>query len=354
MNLSDKSKVLLERYLLAVERRLPLQGRKDMIAESKANFMDTLEDKPAPEEILSEDVLEAELREELGSPRSVAAAYFSTDALIGPQYNSIFRLAVTILVPIVVGAVTLASIIALIVDSGENPFFGIWQMIGSAWQAAVGVIGTVAIILMVLTRFFPQLNKENLPDFFDDEQKDWSVIDLPELVVEKEKIQTWEPIVGIAFGVLFVVIFLFFFDEVVGMWWMQDDKQWHIMPVFTEAFKRFIPWMVVNAGLGILLDGLLLYQGRRSILARFFEIVIKVSEISLVGTLLNAGTLVFFDKSLALSKGFPESAIEGMQTLFRYDFVHWFLVFLLVVLIVDLVKKGVDLVRGYYPKQAAA
>ena len=135
MNLSEKSQVLLDRYMLAVERRLPLQGRKDMIAEIRSNLMDTLEDHYSPKEVLSESMMEEELRK-LGSPRSVAAAYFPTDALIGPQHNTIFRLVVIYLMPIVVSVVFFAGSTVIHNQRWRKPLL---EHLGVVWNClAVG------------------------------------------------------------------------------------------------------------------------------------------------------------------------------------------------------------------------
>lgn len=340
MKLSEKSLTLLERYLLAVERRLPLQGRKDMIAEIRSNLMDTLEDHYPADTVVDENQMETELHK-LGSPKSVAAAYFTSDALIAPQYNTIFRLAVTRLMPIVVAAVIFAGLLSFALSAGESPFWNIWELIGTGWNVAVGIVGTFALILIVLTRFFPQLTPSKEVDFLEDEQKEWKTSDLPELVVEQDKVHFWELVVGISFGVLALAFWLFLFDQLAGIWWLVDEK-WYMVPIFTEAFKAFIPWIAVNTGLDLLVNVIMISQGRRGILARVIEIGIKISEITLVGNMLNAGALVKFDSSLALAKGFPPQGIHGLQILFQTNFVHWFLIFLVVVLSIDLIKKIVE------------
>ncbi len=345
MKLSEKSQILVERYLLAVERRLPLQGRKDMIAEIRSNLMDTLEDQYPADTVLSEEKIEEELRK-LGSPKAVASAYFTSDALIAPQYNTIFRLVVTRLAPIVVAAVLFAGLLSFALSGGESPFWNVWELIGTGWNVAVGIIGTFAIILMVLTRFFPHLTPSKEVDFLEDEGKNWKVSELPELVVEQDKVHFWELVAGISFGVLALVFWLFLFDELAGIWWLVNDK-WYMVPIFTDAFKAFIPWIAVNTGLDLLVNVIMMSQGRRGILARLLEIGIKVSEITLVANMLNAGALVKFDSSLALAKGFPPEGIHGLQILFQYNFVHWFLIFLVVVFSIDLIKKIVELAKSF-------
>jgi len=82
--------------------------------------------------------------------------------------------------------------------------------------------------------------------------------------------------------------------------------------------------------------------------------IIKVSEIALVSTMLKAGTLLKFDAALARANGFPAEGIAGIETLFQYDFVRWFLIFLLVVLSIDLLKNAFHLLKGTYFKNIKA
>jgi hypothetical protein len=126
------------------------------------------------------------------------------------------------------------------------------------------------------------------------------------------------------------------------------------VPIFTEAFNAFIPWFIVNTSLNILLNFWLVYKAQRDAWARVFEMIIKVSEIPIVATMLNAGTLLKFDAALAQANGFPAEGIEGIQTLFQFDFVRWFLIFLLVVLSIDLLKNAFHLLKGNYFKNVKA
>ncbi len=344
MKLSEKSEVLLARYLLAVERRLPLTGRKDMIAEIRANLMDTLDDQYPPEEVLSEDKLEAELRK-LGSPAGVASSYFGSDALIGPQHNLVFRLIVTRLVPIVAGALVIAGIVSFIVSGGKSPFWSLWELISNIWQVSIAIIGTAAVILIVLTRFFPQVNNENKAlEILEEERKNWKVSDLPEIVQKTDKVQLWEPAFGIFFGTLWLVFWVFLFKQYGGLWWYADEK-WRMVPVFTDAFRAFIPWIAINTGLEVLHQILLAAKGKRTILSRVIEIGITISQVSLVAAMLKAGELVQLDEVTAAAQGFPAEAISGIQMLLSNNFVHWFLVFLVVVLSLDLLSKLVQLVK---------
>lgn len=348
MKLSEKSQILLERYLLGVERHLPLQGRKDMIAEIQANLMDTLEDHYGTEEILTEDFLETELRK-MGSPRSVAAAYLPGDNLIGSQHNTIFRIIVVYLTPVVTAVVFFAGLLSFALSGGKSPFWSIWELIGQVWQVGVGIIGTAAIVLMILTRFFPQVNQGKALEFLEEEKRNWKTSELPELVSERDKIKAWEPVLGIVFGSIALVFWIFLFERWAGMWW-RVDEQWFMVPIFTDAFKAFIPWIAINTGLDLLVNCWLLYKMQYDVIARMLGIAIKVSEISLVSAMLKAGKLLAFDVNKAKAAGFPVDGIEGLQTLFQFDFVRWFLIFLLVVMSIDLIHSAFILLKGIYAK----
>lgn len=343
MKLTESSETLLSRYLLAVERHLPYQGRKDMITEIKSNLMDTLEDHYPADESIEEVRLEAELRK-LGSPRTVAAPYFPSDALIAPQYNTIFRLVVTRLMPIVVAAVVFAGLLSFALSRGENPFWSLWELVGTGWQVGVGLIGTAAVILMVLSRFFPQVHPNKEWDALEEDKESWKVSDLPELVSAQDKVQVWELAMGIFFGLVALIIWLFLFDKVAGIWW-RVGGQWRMTPIFTEAFKNFIPWIAINAGLGVIAYLVMLWKRRRSIGSRLIEIGTGISDISLVSAMLGAGTLVSLDKGIALSMGFPAEALDVLQNLLAHNAVHWIMVAILVALSIDLLANIVNLVK---------
>ena len=337
MKLSQKSQVLLERYLLAIERKLPIQGRKELHQEIEANLMDTLEDTLNLQEAITIDQLESALRQ-FGSPKSVARSYRPSQTLIGPQHNAIFNFIVSFVVPIVLVVVFFSTLLSFVISGGENPFWEFWKLIGVLWNVGVGIIGTTAIVFMVLTRFFPEVNEEINLDFLDNEKNDWDINDLPELVQLEDKIQIWEPIAGIVFHTLLLVVFAFLFDQLIGFWW-NTEEEWRMVPLFTEAFKAFLPMMAIGMGLNIVLNGIQLHQGKQSLFTRWFEVLINGYEISIIGMMLNAGTLMEINQPLALERGFPLDSIEDISLVFQNNHFHYFLIFLIVVITIDLVKN---------------
>ena len=343
MKLTERSETLLNRYLLAVERHLPFQGRKDMIAEIKSNLLDRLEDQYPGEEAVDESQLEAQLRL-LGAPRAVASQYFPSESMIAPQYNTVFRLVVTRLTPIVIGAVVFAGLLSFALSGGEKPFWSIWELIGTGWQVGVGIIGTTAIILMLLSHFFPQFDPNKGLNELESDEKNWRVSELPELMREQDKVHVWELAVGIFFGLVGIIFWLFYFDKLAGIWW-RIAGNWQMIPIFTAVFKAFIPWIAINTALDVLTNVVMLVKGRRVLTARLIEIGTNISEISLVGAMLRAGTLVSLDQQLAISKGFPSEAIATIQKLLETNAVHWLLIATIVGLSIGLLANLVNLFR---------
>jgi hypothetical protein len=347
MKLTPKANELMKRYLLAVERRLPLQGRKDLIQEIESDLMDRIEDqlRDAAPQSMDEHQLEAQLRL-IGSPAEVANTFAPAQPLIAPQHDFIFRIIVTIVVPIVMGAIFLAGVVSLAFSGGANPLQSIFSTLSAMWSAAIGIIGTAAIVFMVLTRFFPDVNQkaDAIKVEFETEQKPWVVGDLPELPLDEEKLYLWEPLVGVILGTFFLAILVSLFNRYAGLWFINvPPGDWVMLDVLTEDVKAMVPWWALSIALGIGHDGLLLYQRRRSLLSRWYEIGTKIVDIIILGMFISIPQYVNFDSADALAQGMPANAVQGFETLFGFQqYFRYVLMFALAVvaitLVVDVVK----------------
>lgn len=354
MKLTPKAQELLKRYLLAVERRLPLQGRKELIKEIESDLMDRIEDQlgdDAPE-TLDEHQLEAQLRL-IGSPAEVANTFAPTQPLIGQQHDYIFRIIVTILVPIVMGAILLAGMVSLAVSGGANPLQSLLSTFNAMWSAAIGITGTAAIVFMVLTRFFPEVNQnaEAVKAEFETEGKVWKVSDLPEPVEADQHIHLWEPLVAIVLGTFFLAMVVTLFNRYAGLWFINEAGDWVMLDVLTDAVKAMVPWWALSIALGIGYQGLLLYQRRRSLLARWYEIGTKIVDIVILGKFISIPQYLTFDSADALARGMSADAVRGFETLVSYQFmIRYGLMFILAIvvitLIVDVVKVIVRTVKA--------
>jgi len=346
MKLTPKAQELLKRYLLAVERRLPLQGRKDLIQEIESDLMDRIEDQlgDAALQSMDEHQLEAQLRL-IGSPGEVANTFAPAQPLIAPQHDYIFRIIVTIVVPIVMGAILFAGVISLAFSGGANPLQSILSTLSAMWSAAIGITGTAAIVFMVLTRFFPEVNQnvDAIKVEFETEQKPWKISDLPELVLADEQIHLWEPLVGIILGTFFLALVATLFTRYAGLWFINEAGDWVMLDVLTDSVKAMVPWWALSIALGIGHEGLLLYQRRRSLLSRWYEIGTKIVDIIILGMFISIPQYVNFDSAAALTRGMNADAVRGFETLFGFqEYFRYVLMFVLgivaITLVVDVVK----------------
>ena len=352
MKFTSAAQEIFDRYLLAIERKLPLQGRKDLKAEIESNLLDTIEDNlsDTAQEVIDEDVLEEQLKA-IGSPRSVAHTFAPVQPLIATQHDYIFRIIVTIVVPVVVAVVFFVGLLSFAFSGGANPFGQILGTVDSMWEAAVSVIGISAIVFMILTRFFPDVNEKLSKEFLENEMKDWDLSDLPELVLEEDKVHVWEQVVGIVGGSFFLVILLFFFDRYVGLWFINEAGSWQMLPVLTDAVKALIPWWAVSAGMGLIQDTILLYQHRRSIFSRWFAILIKLVDIVILVMAVNIDKYLQFDRALALEKGMSLEGVTAFESMLGRPYFNYLLIFILVV---TSITALVDIVKaiGYTAKAA--
>lgn len=332
MKFTTHAQEIFDRYLLAVERKLPLQGRQDLKAEIESNLMDTMEDNLADSglTVIDEKVLEEQLKS-IGSPRSVANTFAPVQPLIGNQHDFIFRIIVTIVMPIVVAVIFFSGLLSFAFSGGANPFLQFMGILNTMWQAAIGIIGYAAVTFMILTRFFPEVNEKVNKEFFENEMKDWKVSDLPELVEESDKVAVWEQVVGIVFGSFFILALLLFFDKYAGLWFTNAAGEWQMLPVLTAEVKALVPWWALSTGLGIAHASLLLYQRRRSILSRWFAVAIKGYDLVVLIMFVRIPQYLQFDRALALEKGMSLDGITTFETLVGKPYFHYFLIFVVVV-----------------------
>jgi len=181
MEIETTAKELLERYLKAVARQLPLSKRADISKEIESMVFDICEERYGNAEI-GKNRMESVLLE-LGKPSRLAAKYKEDRPLIGPELMPIFKLVILIVcvVTIVVSLIDFA-LSASGMSAVESGLFFL-----DLFSSLTGAVGTIFIIFVILERVIK--NKAEI-DFDDDK---WKISDLPEI---KEKIPSRAEIVA--------------------------------------------------------------------------------------------------------------------------------------------------------------
>ncbi|MHB1315164.1 MAG: hypothetical protein ACYCX2_06695 [Christensenellales bacterium] len=268
-NNQKKPADLINRYVFDVVRRLKPAQRNDIEKELRTLIDDMLADRTGGNEASLNDV-EAVLIE-LGRPFVLAAKYREEDQyLIGPQSFEIYTLVLKIVLAATAFGMSLALIIGYIVTPPNSALETIGKFFSSVFGSLVQAFAWVTIIFALVERFASK-------DTFKKEWA-WKPGDLPPVPHEKATIKKGEPIVGIIFSVIFLVIvnaapWLF------GVWFANGNAV--SIPIFDLAvWNSMLPLIDALICLGILKEVLRLIFGRYTL--RLAAAVTIINVISLI------------------------------------------------------------------------
>jgi len=260
---------LIHRYVYQVTKRLPEAQRADIEAELRGLIDDMLTARGS--DPTQDDVIEV-LRE-LGRPAELAAKYSDRKRyLIGPEYFDLYLL----IVKIVLAATAFGMALALIIGYTTKPpatipgavanFFA--SIISALFQAFAWVTGIFALI----ERWTKGSPAKTMP---------WNPVDLPPVPTEKATIKRSEPIVGIVFTVLFLVL-LNAAPQLFSAY-ITVNGVLHMAPVFDfTVYYRLLPLIDVMICVGIAKELLRLIVGRYTL------------SLSLVLVALNVVAMIMF------------------------------------------------------------
>ena len=187
---------LMDRYLATVERRLPKEQAKDIVAElreaiaSKVEAQETKLGRPAE----ADDV--AAVLKDFGHPVVVASRYSGRDHLIGPQLYPWFWDAQRVGVGLIfVVGIIIAAVRALRSDRAMSVVI---QGIGGAIEMAIWMFGVITVVFIVMERTKADIRLA----------KGWNPRTLPE-----DHIRQPRP--------LFDSVFALAFDAIFILWWVK-------------------------------------------------------------------------------------------------------------------------------------
>ena len=231
---------LLDRYVYAVERRLPKGApRQDIGAELRETIQSRIDEESADR---GRDLTEAELAailKSIGRPVVVASRYGSAQYLVGPSlypyYVATLKTLATIGLPLLVVGMVVGAL------GADNPLLGALRAVGQSINAAWIGFGVVTFIFWQMGRGTPKPN-------FDAE---WDPTHLPELPVEEP---TAVPRVASISHASFLAVYL--------LWWVgMPLPQLLRLDWFTERYAPELApvWQDVSLAITLLLGfGLLL------------------------------------------------------------------------------------------------
>ena len=334
MKLNNSARVLLDRYLLGVRRALTGKKREDIAAEIESSLLDRLEERFSGDQEISE-VQVKEVLQEMGSPRKLAASFGPQRSLIGPRLLPAYLLVLRIVVPVVVGALTLSIIIESLTGNGVGSGIPILEYMATLWNGAFSAAAFVTLTFAIIERVNEDKEIEELKEF-----EKFSVENLPE--IDDTNKQPTTP--GTVFEIVMGVIGLAFFTYVLNNngqlpTYINLASKMTQVRVFTDNFLQFFPVMMAITGLEVARNAMLLVQGRQSSLTNWWHVIMEGAHVVL---------------SVFLLRSFPLIMLKGFQPLFVT--AEWDLAQiepgintgLKVIIILSLIGTGVEIIRHMF------
>ncbi len=319
---------LIDRYVKEVGKNLPLlKGREDIEKELHSTLEDMLEERANKAGKPADEAMEIELLKEYGSPEEVAMTYNPHPYLIGPRLFPSFLKVLKIVIPIVVTVLAILTGIRVVTETslvGAEFVDAIGDGLGNMLSAAITAAGYITIIFALLEHVYPNATLKELED-----GKMWE----PESLAKEPDADSVKR-VDLIFEIVFTFIGLAIINKVFDI------------PIFSDVFQKFVPWINAVFITEILLDIYLLRKAVWDTATRVVKIVMEVGMIAIALIMLKTPNLLIF--SAETLKHIPENSsigVEGFMTIVNLS-VSITLIIVIIVSAVDLGKAVMGLVRS--------
>jgi hypothetical protein len=331
---------LINRYVHQVGRRLPKRLRDDVKVELRSLLLDALEERTgcqaSSEATFSEDDQVAIL-EEFGPPAQMAAKYQPRPQyIIGPKLYNLYL----IVVAAVIGAGLLASIVSMAVSKLYVNSVGVetLELLGQGWtrffNIALSGIGSTTLVFAVLERVIPG------DEFKLNDEKKWNPRDLP-AIEERNQVKPAGLIVQIGILALLLIVFIAFPDRVAtGVYY---DGVWHIVPSILSPvfFSIYLPLMEIRWGLTIILNLVLLRQGRWQPGTRIADLLLRGLDIFILAWLLVGPSILSTKVLNTMFSGMQDAPVPPVAGALKLAFLV-----ALIVTVIETVSKLYRVLRS--------
>jgi len=328
MKLNNSAQNLLERYLLGVRRALSGKSRDDITEEIRSFLLDNLESRFNNSEEISESEVKDVLTE-LGSPHKLASQFSQQRHLIGPRWYPAYIMVLRIIVPVVMGALTISFIIRLFVET--NAFTAL-EYLGAIWNGAFMSAAFVTLVFAIMERVNEGKDLSEL-----EELEKFNISDLPDLAESEKQPGTVGLIFEIVMGVLGLAFFTYLYHT--GGYlplFANETTSVGQLRIFTDNFMSFVPFMMAITGLDVSRSATLLVQGRTSSLTSWWHVATQIAGLVLTAILLNSFPLLTLD------------GIESLGTTLEWDMarvINSMNTGLRVILILSLIGSVVEIIK---------
>ena len=287
MKLNKDARVLLDRYLLAVKRELTGKEREDIIAEIESYVFDHLEESLPKTKEVNESQMESVLKE-MGAPRKVAAQYSLQCYLIGPRLFPVYFLVLKIVVAVVIGALTLSTIITAVTGETVIGWLAILEYLGAIWSGMLSTAGSITLVFAIIERA-----AQSKPIKEIEELQELKLSDLPELPEEEKEVSRVGTTIEITLGVIGLAFFTYI-QTTGGLvpYFINPGTEMQSVRLFTDNFVQFIPVILALGGLEVARNITLLAQGHHSSLTNWWHILAESASVVMMAFLISSLPLI--------------------------------------------------------------
>jgi hypothetical protein len=326
---------LIEKYAAEVGKYLPARNRADIEAEIRSTLEDMLEERmqaPGAER----EALTLQLLKEYGAPRKVAESYGATQYLVGPRLFPIFELVLKIVAAVLLGVGLLGFGLNVVRMDMAGPALveALGKMILDSFGGVLMAFGNIVLVFAILERVLPASEQEAAND-------EWEPSELakephPDLVKAPDQVAE------IVFTVIFLALFNLY-PQYVGIV-LFSDGQWSFIPVLTEAFFRYMPWINLLWVLQVGLDVWLIRKGRWDVATRLVNLALKLGSIALAYAMLIGPAIIKVSTESLAGTSLADLAGK-LDPLSQFILVP-FLIVMIIVPLVEIIQTAYHLFRS--------
>lgn len=307
---------MIERYIYQVKKHLPSQA-KEIDAEVRGMIYEMLEESSKDETPTKEEVDEVLTR--LGNPAILADNYRGKARyLIGPGIFPTYLMLLKIVLPTVLLAMSIVTMIELLTDGGRIWYDYLGKWLGMIWN---GVLGAFAYVTCIFAIFeYKGVSTRELTE-------DWKVSSLPPVPKADTAIPLGESIVGIVFHVLLMILFVSA-PQLMGAFYYKDGLI--NVPIFDlKVLQDILPLILVSIGLGILKSIYGMFERCYNIRYAIVNTICSLVELTL--------TVIIFTAYPIWNEAFPEHFGNSSTIISIWETVTSnFVIFLIIIYFVEL------------------
>ena len=299
---------LIDKYTTEVGKHLPRKNRADIEAEIRSTLEDMLEERSQGKGSADEATV-MELLKEYGSPREVAATYKTHQYLIGPRLFPIFEMVVRIVLAVVAGASLIGLGVGLAKTGLSGPAFAttIGEWFGGLLSGLIAAFGNIVLVFAILER-------TQVAEKFEKEFKEWDPKELKS-EPDPDQIDLADHIATVIFTVLALVV-INLYPNLLAIRFASDGT-WMTLPVLTEAFFRFLPWINIMGLVQIVFNGFMLGQKDWTPVTRIVDILVHIAGMVLAIVILRTPGIFGISPEALASIGITEAA-DTLSRLFSF------------------------------------